>query len=68
MVKSFFGRLSGVMTNRLLCLGQRASKPLCDIFGDRDPEKQIKVQAVIDKEMASAVEAIQREISDATDW
>lgn len=68
MVKGFFGRLSGVMTNRLLCLGQRMSKPLCDVFGDRDPEKQIKVQGIVDREMAGAIEAIQREISDATDW
>lgn len=68
MYDRFIGRLSGIMTNRLLCLGQRMAKPLCDVFGKRDPELEIKVQQLVEEEVEGAVEAVQREITDATDW
>jgi hypothetical protein len=68
MVVQCFARLSGIMSSRLLCLGQRAAKQLCGIFDQTSPEKEIEVQKVLDDEVASAVEAIQKEISDAVDW
>lgn len=115
-----FARLSGIMTNRLLCIGQRSAKSIasvfgvlppekeqeirevtaelvrkiCEVFGEvtpkkeekvkdlvmqmlmqvravfsgMSPENEIKVQEVLDNEVSGAVEAIQREIIDATDW
>lgn len=68
MVVRFFSRLNGIMTSRLLCLGQRSAKAVCSIFGDMSGDKAIAVQQKIDDEVASAVEAIQREIADASDW
>jgi len=68
MVTKCFARLSGIISSRMLCLGQRAAKPICSLFGDMSPEKEIAVQKVVDDEVAGAVEAIQQEIKDATDW
>lgn len=68
MVTRCFARLSGIISSRMLCLGQRSAKPLCSLFGDMSPEKEIAVQKLMDDEIAGAVEAIQREIEDATDW
>lgn len=68
MVIQCFSRLSGIMSSRLLCLGQRSAKQLCGIFDQTSPEKEIEVQKVLDDEVASAVDAIQREISDVINW
>lgn len=68
MVSGFFARLGGIMSSRLLCLGQRSAKQICSVFGDLSPEKEIAVQKVIDDETAEAVESIQKEIADVTDW
>lgn len=68
MVVQCFSRLSGIMSSRLLCLGQRSAKQLCGIFDQTSPEKEIEVQKVLDDEVASAVDAIQREISDVINW
>lgn len=68
MVVQCFSRLSGIMSSRLLCLGQRSAKQLCGIFDQTSPEKEIEVQKVLDDEVASAVDAIQREISDVVNW
>ena len=68
MVIRCFTRLSGIMSSRLLCLGQRAAKNICSIFGNMSGEKEIAVQEALDDEVAAAVEAIQREISDAVNW
>lgn len=67
-VISCFTRLSGIISSRMLCIGQRSARNICTIFDNMSPEKEIAVQQVLDAEVAGAVEAIQREIADATDW
>lgn len=68
MVKRFFTRLSGIVSSRLLCLGQRSAKGICSLFGNMSGEMEIAVQKELDDEVAAAVEAIQREIADAVEW
>lgn len=68
MVIRCFTRLNGIMSSRLLCLGQRSARGLCAIFGDMSGEKEIAVQKALDDEVAAAVDAIQREMADVIDW
>lgn len=68
MVVKCFARLSGIISSRLLCLGQRSAKNICSLFGDMSAEKEIAVQGLMDDEVAGAVDAIQKEIENATDW